>query len=357
VGRYDLDHALRGWNSMICIFAQWRLKGLITVAGFAMWLACCCCAAQVNGAGKTLAAPQPVIIDTDIGDDIDDALAVGLALSSPELKILGITSAWGDTELRTRLLDRLLSETGRSDIPVAVGIERHHKGEGAFSQARWAQRQPPQDHQKAVDFLLEQIKQRPGELTLVSLGPMTNLGAAIDRDPQTFKQMKRIVMMAGSVRRGYDDLGYLPTRGPEAEYNIAMDVEAAKKVFASGIPLYVMPLDSTQLKLDETKRELLFTQSTDLTDAIALLYLQWSRETKQATPTMFDAVAVAYAIDPALCPVEPLRLRIDDAGYTREEQGAANSFVCLRSDSDNFFGFFMPRLLQQRLHGSGSLTP
>jgi inosine-uridine nucleoside N-ribohydrolase len=186
---------------------------------------------------------------------------------------------------------------------------------------------------------------------------MTNLGAALDRDPETFKKLKRIVMMGGSVRRGYDDLGYLPTRGPEPEYNIAMDVEAAKKVFTSGVPLYVMPLDSTQLKLDETKRELLFTQSTDLTDAIALLYLQWSRQTKNQTPTMFDAVAVAYAIDPTVCPVEPLRLRVDDQGYTREEPGAANSFVCLRSDSDNFFRFYMPRLLEQKLHGSGSLLP
>ncbi len=339
------------------ILSQWRLRRSITFAGFAVGLMCCSCAAQVGGAARPVAAPQPVIIDTDIGDDIDDALAVGLALSSPELKIVGITSAWGDTELRARLLDRLLNETGRSDIPVAVGIEKHSKGGGSFSQARWAQRQPPREHPKAVDFLLEQIRKQPGELTLISLGPMTNLGAALDRDPQTFKRLKRIVMMGGSVRRGYDDLGYLPTRGPEAEYNIAMDVDAAKKVFGSGVPLYVMPLDSTQLKLDETKRELLFTQSTDLTDAIALLYLQWSRETKNQTPTMFDAVAVAYAIDPTVCPVEPLRLRIDDKGYTREEPGTANTFVCLRSDSDNFFGFFMPRLLQQRLHGSGSLLP
>ena len=186
----------------------------MSISGIALWLACCCCAAQVNVAARPAGAAQPVIIDTDIGDDIDDALAVGLALSSPELKIVGITSAWGNTELRARLLDRLLSETGRSDIPVAVGIEKHHKGEGAFSQARWAQRQPPREHPKAVDFLLEQIRKQPGELTLISLGPMTNLGAAIDRDPQTFKQLKRIVMMAGSVRRGYDDLGYLPTRGP-----------------------------------------------------------------------------------------------------------------------------------------------
>jgi inosine-uridine nucleoside N-ribohydrolase len=330
----------------------------MSVAGIALWLGCCCCAAQVNAAVRSAGAtPQPVIIDTDIGDDIDDVLAVGLALSSPELKIVGITSAWGNTELRARLLDRLLSETGRTDIPVAVGIEKHNKGEGVFSQARWAQRQPAREHPKAVDLLLEQIKQRPGELTLISLGPMTNLAAAIDRDPATFKQLKRIVMMAGSVRRGYDDLGYLPVRGPQPEYNVWMDIDAAKKVFTSGVPLYVMPLDSTQLKLDETKRELLFTQSTPLTDALTLLYQQWSRQTRSATPTMFDAVAVAYAVDPSLCPAEPLRLRVDDQGYTREEPGAPNTFVCLRSDSDNFFGFYMPRLLQQKLHGAGTLAP
>src|ERR1700731_2027647 len=85
---------------------------------------------------------QMVIIDTDIGDDFDDALAVGLALSSPELKILGITSAWGDTALRARLLDRLLCDTGRTDIPVAGGVEKHGAGQAAFTQARWAARQP-----------------------------------------------------------------------------------------------------------------------------------------------------------------------------------------------------------------------
>jgi purine nucleosidase len=80
------------------------------------------------------AAQQMVIIDTDIGDDFDDASAVGLALSSPELNILGITSAWGDTALRAQLLDRLLCNTGRSDIPVAVGIEKYGPGQAAFTQ-------------------------------------------------------------------------------------------------------------------------------------------------------------------------------------------------------------------------------
>jgi purine nucleosidase len=299
----------------------------------------------------TSSQPQLAIIDTDIGDDIDDAFAVGLALSSPELKILGITSAWGDTALRARLLDRLLCETGRTDIPVAVGIEKHGPGQGAFSQAKWAEREPSKPHPGAVDFILEQIGQHPGEITLIAIGPETNLGAALARDPATFKKLKRIVLMGGSVRRGYDDLGYTPDRGPNVEYNIAMDIPAAQAVFTSGVPLYVMPLDSTQLKFDETKRRLLFTASTNLTDAITLLYEQWSRATNQATPTMFDAVAVAYAIDPEQCPATPMKIVVDDKGFTREVPGQSNSFVCLRSDSDKYFEFYMPRLLGQKLAG------
>jgi len=310
------------------------------------------CKARADDRKPVPAQPQLVIVDTDIGDDIDDAFALGLALSSPELKILGVTSAWGDTALRARLLDRLLCETGRTDIPVAVGIEKHAPGQAAFSQARWAERQPDRPHTPAVDFILDQIKQHPGEITLVGIAPLTNLGAAVARDPATFKKLKRIVIMGGSVRRGYGDLGYLPDHGADAEYNIAMDPAAAQAVFHSGVPLYIMPLDSTQIPLGDGPRSLLFTQSTNLTDALALLYEQWSRTTNLRTPTLFDAMAVAYAIDPTQCPATPLQIEVDGKGFTREAQGKPNANVCLHSDTDKFLEFYMPRLLQQKLSGS-----
>ncbi|WP_024508997.1 nucleoside hydrolase [Bradyrhizobium sp. ARR65] len=304
------------------------------------------------------AAPrqQLVIIDTDIGDDIDDAFAIGLALASPELKILGITSAWGDTALRARLLDRLLCDTGRSDIPVAVGVEKHGPGEAMFSQARWAARQAEKAHPAAVDFLLEQVRQHPGEITLIGIAPLTNLAAAMERDPATFKKLKRIVIMGGSIHRGYGD-PYAPNPHPDAEYNIARDVAAARAVFNAGVPLTVMPLDATQLKLDEMKRQQLFTESTNLTDDLALLYLQWAEGFRQQTPILYDDVAVAYAIDPAMCPASPMRIEIDDKGFTRAVSGAANSSVCLNSDSDRFFNFYMPRLMQQKLAGSCAKLP
>ena len=290
---------------------------------------------------------QPVIFDTDIGDDIDDVLALGLILSSPELKLVGVTTAWGDTALRARLVDRLLADNGVHNVPVLQGIEKHHPGEANFSQAVWARHGPVANHADAVSFLLAQARLHPNELTLISVGPMTNLGAALDRDPEGFRKLKRVVMMGGSVRSGYNDFGYTGTHRVDAEYNIAMDPEAAAKVFQSGVPLFVMPLDSTQIKLGELQQQLLFTHGSPLTDALTLLYHQWSRATKQLTPTVFDAMAVAFTIEPDLCPTVPMHLDVDEKGYTREQSGTPNAQVCLHSDTDQFFRFYMPRLLEE----------
>jgi inosine-uridine nucleoside N-ribohydrolase len=282
-----------------------------------------------------------IIVDTDIGDDVDDAFAVGLALASPELDVVGITTAWGDTGLRARLVDRLLQDTANTHIPVAEGIPTQSKT--PFSQARWAQAgPPPRPHPAAVDFLLGQIEQHPEEITLVAIGPLTNIGAAIDRDPAAFKKLKRVVLMGGSIRKGYNDLGYTPDRGPDPEYNIVSDIPAAQKLFTSGVPIYMMPLDSTQLKLDEEKRALLFGRGTPLTDALTLLYHQWG----QLTPTLFDVMAVAYVLDPGLCPAQPLHIVVDRDGFTRTGDGVPNASACLASDSDQFFHFVLPRLLR-----------
>jgi inosine-uridine nucleoside N-ribohydrolase len=298
--------------------------------------------AQSSPSGPSNSAPKiKIIIDTDIGDDVDDAFAVGLALSSPELEILGITTAWGDTQLRARLTDRLLAETGNASIPVAEGIPTQSKT--PFTQARWAEAGPPtKTHPAAVDFLLGQIRQNPGELTLIAIGPLTNVGATIDRDPAAFKKLKRVVLMGGSIRKGYGDLGYLPDRGPQPEYNIYSDVPAAQKLFASGVPVYMMPLDSTQLKLDEEKRALLFSRGTPLTDALTLLYHEWG----QQTPTLFDVMAVAYVLDEGLCPVQHFQIIVEKDGLTRTGTGPPNASACLASDSERFFRFVLPRLLR-----------
>ena len=294
-------------------------------------------------------AVEKIILDTDIGDDIDDAFAVALALSSPEVKIVGITSAWGNTALRSRLLDRILCETGRSDIPVSTGIATRTSTK--LTQRAWAEAGPEHAHGDAVAFLLDEIRQNPGQITLVAIAPLTNIGAAIDRDPATFRKLRRVVLMGGSVHRGYGT-----THTPDAEYNIASDPAAAQKLFTSGVPIAMMPLDSTQLKFDEMKRSLLASISTPLTDSLQILTAEWQRNTSQTTPTLYDPVALAYAIDPATCPTTPLHIEVDSKGFTRATPGPPNANVCLEPHPDAFFHFFLPRLLNQKMSGTQACT-
>ncbi|MGC2621190.1 MAG: nucleoside hydrolase [Acidobacteriaceae bacterium] len=289
------------------------------------------------------AAPEKVILDTDIGDDVDDAFALALLLASPRVQLLGVTTAWGDTDLRAREVARFLADTGHSEIPVAAGPAT--KANSTFSQRRYAEAFPVRTWPNGVNFILDQIRRYPGQITLISIAPLSTVGAVIDQDPVTFRKLNRVVIMGGSIHRGYGDLGYLPGGHPSPEYNIDQDIPAARKLFAAGVPLYVMPLDSTQLKLDEVLRTTLFSQGTHVTDDLSLLYWQWSDSTGSPTPTLFDAMAAAQAIDPAMCPTTPMHIRIDDVGNTVEEPGAPNANVCLQSDADQFFHFYMRTVL------------
>jgi purine nucleosidase len=309
---------------------------------FALGLPC-----LANARAKSGGTRAKVILDTDIGDDIDDAFALALVLSSPEFDLLGVSTAWGNTQLRARIVDRLFCETGKEDIPIFAGIDTTSKI--SMDHARWAEAMPPRPtpFSSSIDFILEQIRRYPNQITLLAIAPLTNVGALIARDPGTFRKLKRVVIMGGSIYRGYNDLGYTPDHGPDPEYNIASDIAAARRLFASGVPLFVMPLDSTQLKLDEVKRELIFRQSTPLTDALTLLYHQWGR----LTPTLYDPVAIAFSIAPQLCPTQPMRIEVDDKGFTRPVPGSPNAQVCLNSKADEFFDLYLTRILSQKLKG------
>jgi len=329
-------------------------------------------ASGVATAAPPAAPPaQKVVVSTDIGDDIDDAFALALLLRSPELDVLGIASAWGDTALRAQLLQRLLRQAGRSEIPLAIG----HKTTSTipFSQVRWAaQGTLPRKAPDATDFILAQARRHPGQVTLLVLGPLTDAARALQRDPQGFAQLRQVVLMGGSVRAGYGKSRYRPPSAPAPEYNIVSDIGAAQRVFAAGVPIVMLPLDATQVTLEEPERVALFAHGDPLTDALTQLYYQW-RDTDQpwasATPTLFDVVPVAQLLDPSLCPTVPLRIAVDDQGYTREvpsgtsaagraaavdasadgghaAPGVANAQVCLALDRPRLIALYMQRLLR-----------
>jgi len=294
---------------------------------------------QSNSGQVGSTSPRRVIIDTDIGDDIDDAFALALALQSPELKIIGITTEYGDTELRARLVDRYLIAVGRKDIPVAAGVATPH--DNVFTQAAYAEREPARKHADGVGFILGEIRKNPGEVTIIAIGPEGNLAAAIRQDAATFRKVKRVVLMGGSIYRGYG-----ANRPADAEWNIKCDPQAAQALLASGVPLFYMPLDSTQIPLQAPERERIFALGSPLTDQLALLYHQWVAHTDNhaPNPTLFDPVAVTYLVHPELCPAKPIRIEVDDKGYTKPVEGAPNAQVCLESDEKGFLDLLLSRL-------------
>ena len=170
------------------------IKRPLTATGLFLMLAAAA-GAQASPVGSSMA--QPIIIDTDIGDDIDDAFAVALALQSPELRVLGFTTTYGDTAARARLLRRLLAETGHSELPVAEGPPTPHTLR--MSQMRYAARGPAASPgaPDAVTFLSAQISANPGKITLVAIGPLTTVEAMMDREPALFRQLKQVVVMGG----------------------------------------------------------------------------------------------------------------------------------------------------------------
>ncbi len=290
-------------------------------------------------AAQTLPAePQLVILDTDIGDDIDDAFALALILRSPELHLLGIETAFADTELRARLVDRYLAAVGRKEIPVMAGVPGPQTNH--FSQAAYARQEPERRHGSGVDFLLGQIKAHPGQITLIAIGPLTNIKAAVERDAATFKKLKRVVIMGGSVYRGYGD----QHQPPSPEWNIVCDPAAAKALFGAGVPVFAMPLDSTQVHLEQPDLSALLAHGSPLTDQLTLLYHQWTGDKEWRSPTLYDPVAVTYAIRPELCPAKSMRLEVDAKGFTRPVDGPPNVQVCLQSDEEGFLEFLLGRI-------------
>jgi inosine-uridine nucleoside N-ribohydrolase len=156
-------------------------------------------------------------------------------------------------------------------------------------------------------------------------------------------------MMGGSIYRGYDDGKTRAHRPPDAEWNIACYPAGAKALLASGVPIFMMPLDSTQIRLETENREAIFAHGSPLTDQLTLLYHQWLAHTDGHSnlnaPTLFDPVAVAYAVHPELCPTKPMHLEVDDKGFTRPvEGGPANAQVCLESDEAGFLKFLLDRV-------------
>jgi inosine-uridine nucleoside N-ribohydrolase len=296
----------------------------------------------------TLAAPAraaekvPVLIDTDIGSDIDDAFALALAVAAPEIDLVGVTTVGSAPDDRAWLVCRFLTQVGAKNVPVALGDAPPEK-----TQIDWQiqyrrhpaaifNRTAKPVKESAHQLMAKLARQHDGKLVVVGLGPLTNVAKFIKEHPDEAKKVARFVLMAGSVGVGYDGVP-----GPDVEWNVKCDIPAAKAVFASGLPLTVVPLDATyNVKLQKTAREKLFAAHTMLTWQVQNLYELWDKD----APILFDPVAVAAVFSEKHLTMNDLRLEVSDVGKTLERKGKANARVATAIRVDDFVAWYVDRV-------------
>ncbi|MGH3003720.1 MAG: nucleoside hydrolase [Gaiellaceae bacterium] len=314
----------------------------------------------------------PIILDCDPGHD--DAIALLLALASPEVELVGVTTVSGNQTLDKTTANalRVLELAGRTDVPVHAGADRpfvrardvaaHVHGESGLDGPDLPQPSTQVGDAHAVDFIAEQIRARGGDLTLVPTGPLTNIGLLCALHPDA--RPERVVLMGGSIGEG--------NRTPAAEFNIWADPEAAQRVFAAGF-------DTTMVGLDVTHGALITDAHTErlrsagrVGAVVAELMDFYARFHRARYPEldgspMHDPVCVAHLVDPTLmevadafvevdCSAGPSRGRTNVDRRGREHFGAPNAKVGVAIDGNAFAELVIDRigsLDRRRLDGAG----
>ena len=307
--------------------------------------------------------PRKIVIDTDPGQD--DAVALLLAMASPELEIVGVTVVAGNVPLAlTEVNARKICElAGRPDMPVYAGCDaplsrplvtaEHVHGKTGLDGTDLPEPQMQLQETHAVDFIIETLRAaEPGAITLCPLGPLTNIAAALTRAPEIAGKIGEIVLMGG----GYFEQGNIT---PSAEFNIYVDPEAAKIVFGAGVKLTVIPLDCTHKALTNRARVDAFRAlGTPVGDAVAGLTDFFERFDKEkygsAGAPLHDPCVIAYLLQPDLFQgrfinveietASPLTLGSTVADWWRVTDRTPNATFIRDVDDEGFFALLTERL-------------
>jgi len=192
------------------------------------------------------------ILDTDIGNDVDDIFALIILAKARGLRLLGVTTVYGDTDFEARMTRYVLDKLGRIDVPVFPGEQTPISGGAILRGDHIGGGFPPDLNNvrstvpiEAVDYLIEQSKLYTGELEIFAIGPLTNIATAIKRDPDFAGRIKHLTLMGGMVHPDEHPEWLKIISRHDGEYNIACDKDASDIVFESGIPKTMIPLDVT----------------------------------------------------------------------------------------------------------------
>lgn len=321
--------------------------------------------------------PTRVIIDTDPG--IDDALALILAIASPELSVEAITTVAGNVAVSqaTRNACLLLDVVDpHLRPPVAKGAAhpmtrplrtaQHYHGEDGLGELsrfkaeggmlRYPEPQQLLSPQSAQALMIERIGAAPGEIVLICIGPLTNLAMAIRTAPAAMAKVKEIVVMGGAIQAPGNVT-------PAAEFNVHTDPEAASLVFASGLPITLVPLDVTQRVLltaelvDALVRHVGSHVTQFVRDTTERLFGVEKEQTGRAATPLHDPLAIGAVIDPSLVTRRPFDVQVETGegpaqGMTiadrrqigRQWKRPPNIQVCMEVDAGRFVALFLERI-------------
>jgi len=320
--------------------------------------------------------PRRVIIDTDPG--VDDAMAILLALNSPELKVEALSVVPGNVEAWQGLENalKIVSLAGRCDIPVTSGAQhplnqklitaQYWHGQNGLAGVELPTTKCKADSRFGPDLIIELVHRYPHEVTLIPIGPLTNIALAVSKDPSIVPLVKDIVIMGGSVSGG--------NVNGAAEANIYGDPEAASIVFNAGWIVTMIGSDVGERTLITRKYladlQALHGPESDFVFKLADFYLTRSEKSGYAGAAMYDPLAVGTVIDSTLVTLKDMHVDVETKGeFTRGETVAnrmgsneknvlhgdhyeiegvielkPNARVCLASDADRFLHLFISRI-------------
>lgn len=307
---------------------------------------------------------RKVLLDTDIGSDVDDALALLIALRSPEISLEGVTTVYGKTDLRAKIAEKMIDYSGKN-VPVYVGEAtllngaKHcwHtglEGEGILSASDFER-----DYREiginpgGVDFLVDKIMAGSDDMYLCTIGPLTNIARALRKEPRIAQKVKMCYTMAGAIafpqRLNLDNIA----RAQKSEHNIACDIQAAQTVFNSNLPITLFPLDVTSKTAINRKDFDCLNGGNELNRAVYNLVGKWFSykdallEKKSKYTYMHDPLTLAAILRPGMIKTTKLNLHVNDMGILDVDDGRDIN-VCYDFNADEFRKLFFERITGQQ---------
>ncbi len=293
------------------------------------------------------APPIPVVLDTDIGDDIDDALALSLALQSPELDVRAVVTVLQRGNRRADLAYKILELFGRTDIPVGVGAEQPLVAPGNNNVVRQTEAlaagyaMPSARRHSGILLTIDTIMNSPGKITWLAYGPATNLGLVLRAEPRVREKVERIVLMNGVFFR------------PGLEYNTIRDPEASKIVYSSGIPVMAVGLDVTmQCRLSAQDLETIAASKLPTVRFLDQIIKIWQEGHADRRPVLHDPLAIAVTFRPELIRARTGKVDIELKGEPQKTYGmtlfredpSGAVLVAREVESEAFVRLFMERV-------------